>query len=449
MFVAYGIGGGSATLSLSGGGQVNAGTVHIGYNDGTASATITGSGSTLSASGSVLVGDQGFGTLLICGGGRVTSGTILIGDGNTGSATITGSGSTLSAYELSVGVASATGTLSLGNGGQVTAGVVIGASGGVGTVNLGTAGQTDTGGTALTSNGPIYVGGDSAGQYLGSGNINVYGGTTFSTAATLKIWDAIATRVHLAGGTIEAATLDTSGNSSQFNWAAGTLEITGSIINTPTIAVPSGGKLIFESNATAVTTLNSLLIAPGGVVDLGNNKLFIDYGNGPDPIASIAQWIANGFYDLSGPQIISSAIAADDAASGLSYGIGYADGADGIVAGLPSGEIEIMFTLLGDANLDGTVNAEDFTPFSANVGKNGSWDQGDFNYDGTVNSEDFTPFSANLGKSATLAAQAGVLNSANGINLANVPEPASTGMMLIAGSAILRRRRRSARRPLR
>ncbi len=51
-----------------------------------------------------------------------------------------------------------------------------------------------------------------------------------------------------------------------------------------------------------------------------------------------------------------------------------------------------MFTLLGDANLDGIVNSEDFTPFSANVGKNGSWDQGDFNYDGTVNSEDFTPF---------------------------------------------------------
>ena len=81
--------------------------------------------------------------------------------------------------------------------------------------------------------------------------------------------------------------------------------------------------------------------------------------------------------------------------------------------GLPSGEIEIMFTLLGDANLDGIVNSEDFTPFSANVGKNGSWDEGDFNYDGTVNSEDFTPFSANLGKSATLAAAAGALESAD------------------------------------
>ena len=56
---------------------------------------------------------------------------------------------------------------------------------------------------------------------------------------------------------------------------------------------------------------------------------------------------------VGGPSIISSDIATDDIASGLSYGIGYADGADGAVAGLPSGEIEIMFTLLGDANLDG------------------------------------------------------------------------------------------------
>ena len=123
--------------------------------------------------------------------------------------------------------------------------------------------------------------------------------------------------------------------------------------------------------------LTSLSITGNGVLDIGNNRVIIDYSSpATDPIASIASWIKNGFYDLAGPQIISSDIAADDLASGLSYGIGYADGADGAVAGLPSGEIEIMFTLLGDANLDGIVNSEDFTPFSANVGKNGGWDKG-------------------------------------------------------------------------
>ncbi len=131
--------------------------------------------------------------------------------------------------------------------------------------------------------------------------------------------------------------------------------------------------------------------------------------------------------------------------SGYSYGIGYADGADGVVVGLTSGEIEIMFTLLGDANLDGTVNSEDFTPLAHNLGQSGNWDDGDFNYDGTVNAEDFTMISHNLGQSAILSDQAGVLGASNGISLANVPEPACAGLMAAFAMGLLMRRRRSLR----
>jgi hypothetical protein len=179
-----------------------------------------------------------------------------------------------------------------------------------------------------------------------------------------------------------------------------------------------------------------------GTINLLNNKMLINYGSGPDPIASIEQWIKNGADNLPGPAIISSDIAVDDALSGFSYGIGYADSADpGNPANLPSGTIEVMFTLLGDANLDGTVNSEDFTPFSHNLGLSGAvWDEGDFNYDGTVNAEDFTSFSHNLNQSAVLA---GGLEEANGISLANVPEPMSGAMMALVGLGILRRRRSS------
>src|SRR5208282_3688634 len=116
-----------------------------------------------------------------------------------------------------------------------------------------------------------------------------------------------------------------------------------------------------------------------------------------------------------------------------SYGIGYADSAEsGDPANLPGDTIEIMFTLLGDANLDGTVNSEDFSLFSHNLGQTGMmWDDGDFNYDGTVNSEDFTLFSHNLGQTAALASPGDVMGNlilnlanANGITLTNVPEPA-------------------------
>jgi autotransporter-associated beta strand protein len=210
----------------------------------------------------------------------------------------------------------------------------------------------------------------------------------------------------------------------------------------------SGGTVQLADNVIAGTALGtnnviltSLSITGNGTLDIGNNRIIIDYGTGSDPIASIEQWIKNGFYDLTGPQIVSSDIAVDDAASGLSYGIGYADGADGVVAGLPSGEIEIMFTLLGDANLDRTVNSEDYTPFSHNIGQSGMmWDDGDFNYDGTVNAEDYTLFSHNIGQSAVFAA--GALDPASNAGLANVPEPMGVGMMVMAALGILQRRRR-------
>src|SRR5208282_3579024 len=211
-------------------------------------------------------------------------------------------------------------------------------------------------------------------------------------------------------------------------------------LNVGSLLINGGGLQLASGSGSSV--VGSLTMTGTGALDMTNNKLFIDFGAGLDPIASVAAWIKNGYYGLSGPSIISSDIAADDAASGLLYGLGYADGKDGVVAGLPSGEIEIMFTLLGDANLDGTVNSEDFSLFSEHLGLSGMmWDDGDFNYDGTVNSEDFSLFSHNLGQTASLAASAGVLEAANGINLTNVPEPMSAGMMVMAGLGILRRRR--------
>jgi hypothetical protein len=88
--------------------------------------------------------------------------------------------------------------------------------------------------------------------------------------------------------------------------------------------------------------------------------------------------------------------------------------------GLSSGEIEVMYTLLGDANLDGLVNAADFTDLAAN-------------------------FNQSVSGAAVSAGDAAALDAfaaANGISLANVPEPASAGMMGMAGLGMVRRRRR-------
>jgi autotransporter-associated beta strand protein len=282
---------------------------------------------------------------------------------------------------------------------------------------------------------------DGGGTLVLSGS-NTYSGGTTVTSGVVQVTSAAALpankAVTVTGGLLQLAAGVQGGN-----------------VTLSSLSISGSGKTQLVDNITAGSAylasnvvLSSLSITGNGTLDIGNNHIIINYGSGPDPISSIQQWIKNGFANNdvagAGPEIISSDIATGDSASGLEYGIGYADGAEGVIPGLPSGEIEIVYTLLGDANLDGFVNSEDYTPFSHNIGQSGmSWDDGDFNYDGTVNAEDYTPFSHNIGQFASLAASAGPLEPANNsLSLTNVPEPASAAILALASVGALRRRRR-------
>ncbi|MGA2442620.1 MAG: dockerin type I repeat-containing protein, partial [Tepidisphaeraceae bacterium] len=149
----------------------------------------------------------------------------------------------------------------------------------------------------------------------------------------------------------------------------------------------------------------------------------------------------------NGPGIISSA--ATTPTNGLLYGVGYADGIDGLVSGLSSGQIEVKYTLLGDANLDGVVNAADFTILAANFNQPVTgWDQGDFNYDGLVNAADFTDLAANFNQSASGAdvsagdvAALDAFAAVNGLPIA-VPEPGTGLFLAVSVAAVLSSRRR-------
>ena len=311
-----------------------------------------------------------------------------------------------------------------------------------------------TGNYTISGNGTI--GGTGSLTKSGTGTLtlstpNAYSGGTIVTAGKLLIGQA-GTNATFTGTTLTTANTLTALPTGALSVSSnGIVQLADGVTN-QTFVTPGAHSAVVTSNIN----LTSLSLTGDGTLDIGNNRILIDYGSGPDPIASIKQWIANGFSDGetvgAQPAIISSDIAADDTASGFSYGIGYADGKDGAIAGLPSGEIEIMFTLLGDANLDGTVNSEDFTPFSNNLNGSGrSWDQGDFNYDGSVNTEDFTPFSHDLNQSASLAAsENGVLLSpligADSLSLTSVPEPASIGLVLLATEVALFKRQRKNRR---
>jgi hypothetical protein len=254
----------------------------------------------------------------------------------------------------------------------------------------------------------------------------------------------------LAGNAIGS---DLTNNGTIIVPGANTLTVNGNnrpIRGTGTIDLESGGLLVL-SDGIGASTQGALSIASGGQLELANNQLFIDYGNGPDPIASIGAWIASGYNGgrWNGNGIVSS----DARNNSLSYGIGYADSADpGNPAGLPSGTIEIAYTLLGDADLNRVVNGVDFGILAANFNKAVSrWDEGDFNYDNVVNGIDFADLAANFNKGASGAAAGGAALSdpalvafaqANGL-MADVPEPACSAFTALAVIGALTRRRRT------
>jgi hypothetical protein len=219
----------------------------------------------------------------------------------------------------------------------------------------------------------------------------------------------------------------------------------GSSSNYPLSLNISGGEVA----AGSIQHWAGLLISGSGQLDIANHSIFINYAQGADPISSIAAWVAEGY---AGGAWNGSGIVSSMALSNPGYGIGYADSADpGDPAGLSSGTIEIIYTLLGDANLDGKVNGTDFNLMAANFNQSvtAGWDEGDFNYDGKVNGNDFVLLADNFNQfasqSAVSAADLAALDNfavANGISLVNVPEPMSAGMMVMAGLGILRRRRR-------
>jgi autotransporter-associated beta strand protein len=247
-------------------------------------------------------------------------------------------------------------------------------------------------------------------------------------------------------------------------YTGGTIVSAGTLVVGVHGALPNGalgitGGTVKLSNNTGAAAINSLSISSGASLDIGNNHVIVSYAPGTQAMtdAAIRGYLTNGYNGglwngTSGSAAgggINSSTAALPANS--RYGIGYADGADGIVTGLSSGQIEIKYTLLGDADLDGSITGSDFTALVGNLGKSVTkWDQGDFFYTGTVTGSDFTALVGNLGKTDSGAdvtipaadyAAIDAFAAANGL-MADVPEPTTTSLLALAmtGALLIRRR---------
>jgi uncharacterized protein YjbI with pentapeptide repeats len=209
-----------------------------------------------------------------------------------------------------------------------------------------------------------------------------------------------------------------------------------------------------------VTTF-ALTINPGSTLDITNNAIAIDYIPGNSPAATIRQLLASGYGGdtWTGPGIDSSAAALNP---GL-YAVGYADGS--VDQGTPAAanQVLVMYTLAGDANLDGTVNFADLLAVAQNFnhpldthGNPIDWADGDFNYDGIVNFADLLLIAQNFNKTLSagqLEELPGSFGAAWNLALAevragesdNVPEPATVTVLAAAAGGLLVRRRRPSR----
>jgi hypothetical protein len=210
----------------------------------------------------------------------------------------------------------------------------------------------------------------------------------------------------------------------------------GTILYTSTIDVKPTGSITFgnslhptgmtmEANSNAVLSahasgnpilvvqLDSFTPSAGSKFDLTNNEMLV------------SQSLTTVRGELFASNMVTSA---------AGRALGYADHGSGVT--------EVLATLLGDSDLDGTVNVADLANLAGNFGKTSGqfWISGDFDYNGNVNVADLADLAGNFGNS--LGGMFGGASAA--VAAAAVPEPT---LSLAAGAiAMLTLRRLRSRR---
>ena len=256
--------------------------------------------------------------------------------------------------------------------------------------------------------GPLTVG--------GSGTVVLSGRNTFAGGTAVT------------GGTVVAGSGTALGAGPVSVGAGATLSVAAAAGGGPTVLALAGLTLAGREGAYTAA------------VDVAGNGLDLPGASLATVTAAAAQGFAGGTF--AGGGIVSSTAAADPAhltAVGVIANAGddgtplYGDGTalppfDG--ASVAVGDVLVRATYFGDANLDGVVDAADYTRIDAGFLTHlTGWFNGDFNYDGVVDASDYTLIDNAFNFQSAPALAASVAAS-----VAAVPEPAS-GAAIIAWTA--------------
>jgi fibronectin-binding autotransporter adhesin len=408
--------------------------------------TVTGAGSQLSVTGSSAVLGVDFGaTLSVTNGASAHSDQFLsIADTGNGNVTVDGVGSSLSAA-----VSAANGTNSLGTAGTgsltfsnsatgtVPGGFEIGFNtGSIGTLNVSSNASLTTGSISLANSGLNTIGilnvtggtltqtgtsslivGDISGAHAGAATLTIGLLGTLSTGTGLTNIAPTGTLNLQSGGTFlissnvtNAGNLTLSGN---HEWAPGT-----SLTNT-------AGKTIFTSNGRLYG-----LIITGGTVDTTTAKLVINPTNKSATLAALETDLYSTHSLLSSALPAHTALALIDNATLTTLFTTF--------GGQPANTSSILIApeLLGDTNIDGTVNATDLTTVLNHLGTtNANWTAGNFDGQPTIDLTDLNDVLNNLGQ--TYANSSGVVAP-----ITPTPEPTSLAVLSVTSFLLIHRRRR-------
>jgi autotransporter-associated beta strand protein len=317
-----------------------------------------------------------------------------------------------------------TADLSLGAIGQSVPGSGIIMDGQSTTTITGTASYT---GATAVNRGTLRV----TGSIASSSGVTVASGATFNAAAAQSVKTLTISNGGL--GVVGAGKVLKVGD----NLNPTPLVVDGTSGNTAKLDLTSGGVAVDVATPGAASTATNVL---GAQIVAGYNASAPGAGDGT--------WNGNG--------ITSSTAAAAAASRGVGYALAsdvFGPGGGNFMGTSVDGTTALArYTLLGDANLDGTVNFNDLVNLAQNynvVDGTRRWYTGDFTYDGNTNFNDLVKLAQNYnaslptdqipGASATFEAD---LARA----FASVPEPTLLAPILLGAAGVLtgRRRNRSA-----
>jgi autotransporter-associated beta strand protein len=432
--------------------DLQSGTVmatNVGTGAGTLTATNTGGSVTKSTPGTVNV----IGPIAISSATpiNITEGILsfqAIAMPTTGTAPLTiGGGPTTATLQLSdAGIASIARPVTLNSGASIDMPAVNGATGSL-TISSAISGGGDL---VLTGAGNLILSGSN--NY--SGNTNIAGGT-LTLAATGFITNSPNITVN-PGTTLSLLTSTSNTASGVVVKPLGNVNVSAGGLVTASAATNHANRLLL---IPTTLSLSGTIGAWTSRLDLGSNDMDVPNGNLANLNDQVKQGYVGGFSNSSNG-IISSAAANDsthlttlgvilNSANGTPAGAALYGGSNGQFDGTSPANTDVLikYTYYGDTNLDGKVDASDYSRIDAGFLSNGSltgWYNGDFNYDGVINGSDYTLIdNAFNSQGAILADQIATPTSEIAAGTSAVPEPATLGLLAIGSIGLLGRRRRA------